>query len=60
MNVFAKLSQEEAQILAHSDSFGVQIRASGDAPIFLGVAAMSTEGGREQLETFFSTVCEET
>jgi hypothetical protein len=58
VNVFAKLTQEEARILAYSDSFGVQIRASGNAPLFLGVAAMSTEGGREQLETFFSAVCD--
>ncbi len=56
VNVFANLSQEEARSIAFSDSFGVQIRFSKDAPLFLGIAAVSTEGGREALETFFKNL----
>jgi hypothetical protein len=56
VNVMADLSQEEARTLAYSDSFGVQVRASSEAPVFLGIAAMSTDGGKEQLESFFETL----
>lgn len=57
VNVIARITQEEARLLAYSDSFGVQIRLSAEAPVFLGASAMSTEGGREQLETFFDVLC---
>ncbi len=53
VNIFAKLSRDEAHIIAYSDSFGVQIRISAEASMFFGVSPMSTEGGREQLETFY-------
>ncbi len=56
INLFANLTQLEARAIAWSDSFGVHIRFSKDAPVFLGVAAMSTEGGREQLQTFYRTL----
>ena len=59
VNVLARLTQEEAREIAYSNSFGVQIRLSKDAPIFFGVSAMSTESGKEQLETFYSVLCEE-
>ncbi|MDP9634020.1 UNVERIFIED_ORG: hypothetical protein J2W85_006107, partial [Ensifer adhaerens] len=51
-----RLSHEEARLIAYSDSFGVMVRASREAPVFLGIFAMSTEGGREQLETFFGAL----
>jgi hypothetical protein len=56
LNVLATLSKEEARALAYSDSFGVQIRASNEAPFFLGIAPMSTDGGKEQLTSFFETL----
>lgn len=59
VNVFAKITKEEARAIVFSDSLGVHIRASMDAPVFLGIAAMSTVGGREQLETFYGTFCED-
>ncbi|MBX3567125.1 MAG: hypothetical protein KF914_03650 [Rhizobiaceae bacterium] len=57
VNVMCNLSQVEARMLAFSNSFGVQVRASNEAPVFLGIAAMSTEGGKEQLASFFETLC---
>jgi hypothetical protein len=58
VNVLARITQEEAKLLAYSDSFGVQIRFSTEAPVFFGASAISTEGGREQLETFFDALCD--
>lgn len=58
VNVFANLTQEQAREVAHSDSFGVQIRMSHDAPVFLGVGPMNTSDGKEQLESFFATLCD--
>lgn len=57
VNVVSRISEEEAKKIAFSDSFGVQIRMTGDADVFLGVAAISTESGRDQLQTFFNTLC---
>lgn len=54
VNVIAKLTNEEAAAIAFSDSFGVQIRFSIEAELFLGIRAMSTSGGRDQLQTFYS------
>ncbi len=56
VNVIAKLTQIEAQTLAHSESFGVQIRGSKEAGMFLGISAMDTENGKEQLDAFFSVL----
>ena len=56
LNVTARISNEEARKIAFSDSFGVQIKFSTDAPVFFGVSAISTEGGNEQLETFYETL----
>lgn len=56
VNVLAKISDEEARQLAFSESFGVQIRFSELAEMFLGVGAMDTSAGREELETFFNTL----
>lgn len=52
-NVFARISEEEAHEIAFSESFGVQIRFSSEAPLFLGVSAMDTSDGRMKLKTFF-------
>ena len=56
-NVLARISEEEARIIAFSESFGVQIRFGSGSPMFLGISAVSTEGGKEQLQTFFNTLC---
>ena len=53
VNVIAELTKSEAEALAHSSSFGVQIRYSIDSPIFLGISAMDTGPGRDQLINFF-------
>ncbi len=53
VNVFSLISQEEAKVLAFSKSFGVQIRHSSNAELFLGIASMETEKGEMKLKTFF-------
>ena len=51
----AKLSDQEAQMIAYSRSFGLQIRASAEAGIFLGIAPVSTEdGGEDKLRGLFN------
>lgn len=52
-NIFARISEEEAHEIAFSESFGVQIRFSSEAQLFLGVSAMDTSDGRMKLKTFF-------
>jgi hypothetical protein len=56
VNVVAELTQKEARLLAYSESFGVHIRGSKEAGMFLGIAPMDTAGGQEQLDTFFSVL----
>ncbi|WP_089847051.1 COG3904 family protein [Salipiger marinus] len=56
-NVLARITEEEARAIAFSESFGVQIRFWNESPVFLGISAVSTEGGKEQLQTFFNTLC---
>jgi len=56
VNIFAQLSLHEAQAIAFSESFGVQVRFSKEADMFLGVSAMSTDGGQEQLQSFFNNL----
>ena len=51
--VMSNLSLEEAKILAYSESFGVQIRLTSEASVFLGVSAMSTEGGQDSLRSLY-------
>lgn len=58
VNILAQITQEEAKLLAYSESFGLQIRFSTEAPVFFGASAMSTDGGRDQLETFFEALCD--
>lgn len=44
----ANLTKGEAGLIASSDSFGIQIRGSDQAEIFLGIAAVSTVGAKRQ------------
>lgn len=55
VNVLSRISEDEARAIALSESFGIQIRSSNKSPIFLGISAMSTQGGKDQLQTFFHT-----
>lgn len=56
VNILSKITQEEAEIVAYSDSFGVQVRFSKEAEMFLGVAAMDTDGGKEQLQVLYESL----
>lgn len=56
VHVLAKVSVEEAKLLAYSASFGVQIRATSEAGTFLGISAMSTNGGEDMLQTLFESL----
>ena len=56
-HVLARITDEEARTIAFSESFGVQIRFGNEAPVFLGISAVSTEGGKKQLQAFFNTLC---
>lgn len=56
VNVIASISPAEARVVAQSKSFGVHIRMSREAGIHLGIAAMSTEGGEDQLQTLLENV----
>lgn len=53
VHVFAKISNEQARLISKSASFGVQIKFVHESPTFLGIGAMDTEGGGEQLSTFY-------
>lgn len=56
VNVMSRISEDEARQIAFSESCGIQIRFSDLATVFLGVSEISTDGGRDQLRTFFSTL----
>jgi hypothetical protein len=56
VNIIVKISYEEAKTIAHSNSFGVRVRFSEEAQMFLGTGAVSTEGGQEQLISFFAVL----
>lgn len=53
VHVFAKISSEQARIISESESLGVRIKFAREAPTFLGIGAMDTKGGVEQLSAFF-------
>lgn len=53
VNVLAQISEDEARQIALSDNFGVQIRMSHEAGMFLGVRGMDTTEGKSKLGTFF-------
>ncbi|WP_210161467.1 hypothetical protein [Rhizobium leguminosarum] len=56
VNIVVKLDDTEASTIASSNGFGVRVRSSGEAPMFLGISPMNTDGGKEQLETFYSVL----
>ncbi|MGJ8624340.1 MAG: hypothetical protein ACSHW1_16420 [Yoonia sp.] len=54
VHVFARISSDQAQIISESENFGVQIKMVREAPTFLGIGAMDTVGGVEQLSAFYN------
>lgn len=54
--LMSNVTREEAAMIAHSNSFGVQIRFSSDSPVFLGVSAMDTTGGKDSLVTLYKSM----
>ncbi len=56
VNIISQITPDEAKLIAYSDSFGVHVRFSQDAELHLGIAAVSTESGADQLITLFETV----
>lgn len=58
VHVLAKITNEQARLISESESFGVQVKFVHDSPTFLGIGAMSTEGGVEQLVTLYHSFSE--
>jgi hypothetical protein len=56
VNVFSRLTVEEARKIGHSLSFGVEIRHSPTSQVFLGVAEMKIDHGADMLRTFFDNL----
>lgn len=54
--LMSKISNEEAALIAYSKSFGVQIRFSPEAELFLGVSALDTTGGEDSLITLYKNM----
>lgn len=54
--LMSKVTREEAAMIAYSNSFGVQIRFSNESPVFLGVSAMDTTGGKDGLVTLYKSM----
>lgn len=57
-NIISKLTRDEARTIAFSEGFGIQIRITDEAPMFLGISPISTVGGEDQLQTFFTNLCD--
>jgi hypothetical protein len=55
-NVIATISAEEARELAFSEGFGVRVRGSLSAEMFLGISAMPTAGGEDLLQSFVKSL----
>lgn len=58
VQVFAKISSDQARIISESKGLGVQIKLVRDAPTFLGIGEMDTERGVDQLATFYHSFSE--
>lgn len=56
VNILCQISPEEARRIAYSESFGVQIRFASTSAVFLGISAMETDDGKDQLVSFFETL----
>lgn len=54
--VSALITNEEAKSLATSDGFGVRIRGSPSADMFLGIGVMATDGAQDKLISFVSNL----
>lgn len=54
VGISAKITMDEAQVLANSKSFGLRVRATKQADMFLGVSPMETSGGEDMLRTIVS------
>lgn len=52
----SKITNAEARQIAYSNSFGVQIRFSKEAEVFLGVSAMDTSGGLKSLRSLYEVM----
>ncbi|GGD27719.1 hypothetical protein [Aureimonas glaciei] len=55
-NIICKITLDEARQIVLSKGFGVQVRGSRDAGMFLGISPMSTESGRDKLTSFFTAL----
>lgn len=53
VNVFSPITLNEARLIAFSKSYGLRIRMTSEAGMFLGIAPVRTASGSEQLEAFF-------
>ncbi|MFT5798130.1 MAG: hypothetical protein ACI84R_002195 [Candidatus Azotimanducaceae bacterium] len=53
VQVISTIGRDNARAISESDSFGIQIRFGEESSTFLGVSALPTEGGQEQLTSFF-------
>lgn len=51
-NILCFITNDEAQTIASSSGFGLRVRFSPDAPMFLGIAPMSTDGASDMLTSF--------
>lgn len=51
------ISNDEAKLIAYSNSFGVQVRFSTMSEVLLGISAMDTSSGRDKLVNFYETLC---
>lgn len=51
-NIGVQLTKDEACRICNSSGVGVKIKATPEAPMFLGISPMSTSEGRDKLITF--------
>ncbi|RWK20782.1 MAG: hypothetical protein EOR43_20985 [Mesorhizobium sp.] len=58
VNILASINNDEAKLIAYSDSFGCRVRGSKEAGVFYGIAPMLTEGGSMQLRALYSMFSE--
>ncbi len=54
--LMSKITNEEAAMIAYSNSFGVQIRFNGESEVFLGISAMDTTEGQDSLVTLYRSM----
>lgn len=54
VGISAKITIDEARVLANAESFGLRVRATKQADMFLGVSPMETVGGKDMLRSIVS------